>query len=164
MSLARTAGKIASRGAALVLCVLPVVAQTDRTAVSVRPVRPASASVKPRWSRDPGFPGGERFAPRSRALRTGGPPEGWKLVTAEAPFPLAAGSETVRLVPVFVPVDARAGAYSVGYLIGALNHPPVLAEGKAEVRVLLEARIGLQAMDLPPFNIAGEVTRSRFLV
>ena len=91
-------------------------------------------------------------------------PEGWKLVTDEAPFRLAAGSETVRLVPVFVPVDARAGAYSVGYLISALNDPPVLAEGKAEVRVLLEARIGLQAMDLPPFNIAGEVTRSRFQV
>jgi len=164
MSLARTAGRFASRIAALLLCVFPVVAQTDRTSVSVRPVGAASLAVKPRSAATLIF----RVANDSgRDLELAGRltlPEGWKPVMGEAPFRLAAGAETIRLVPVFVPVEARAGAYSVGYLVGALNDPPVLAEGKAEITVLQDARLGLQSLDLPPFAIAGDVCRSRFLV
>jgi hypothetical protein len=164
MSERRRVGTIAGGVAALLACVLPSVAQTDRTPVSVRPVGPAFSEAKPPSAVTLVF----RIANESARdfELTGAPnvPDGWKSVLADAPFRLVAGAETVRFVNVFVPVRAGAGDYPVGYRVTALNDPSVLAEGKAGVRVLREARLGLQALDAPPFAIAGDTSTSRFLV
>jgi hypothetical protein len=91
-------------------------------------------------------------------------PEGWKLVIEEMDFPLEGGGEAVRLVSVFVPVKAKAGNYRIGYAVGASDEPALAGRAEAEVEVLLEARLVVEALDVHHLAVAGDKCQSRFLV
>lgn len=91
-------------------------------------------------------------------------PEGWKLVLEETAFPLEGGAEAVRLVSVSVPVRAKAGKYRIGYAVGASDEPTLTGRAEAEIEVLLEARLSVEALDVHHLAVAGDKCRSRFLV
>jgi hypothetical protein len=91
-------------------------------------------------------------------------PEGWNLVIEETGFRLNAGEETVRLILVFVPVRAAMGTYRVGYALSAQDDPTVSGRAEAEVNVLLEARLAVEAMEGHHLAIAGDKCRCAFLV
>jgi len=91
-------------------------------------------------------------------------PEGWRSVLEETPFTLEGGEEAVRLVSVIVPVRAGAGNYRVGYSVSASDEPSLGGRAEANVDVLLEARLAVDALDPHHLAVAGDTCRSRFLV
>ena len=146
------------------LCLVPAFAQNASPGVSVQPVRPDIIEAKPLTSITAVFRVKSETATESEFNSRIDLPEGWKPVTAESAFQLAAGAETIRLVSIYVPVQALAGTYKIGYAVGTSGNPPLSARADIEVKVLLEARLDLRAMDVPPFAIAGDVCKSKFLV
>jgi hypothetical protein len=91
-------------------------------------------------------------------------PEGWSLVIEETGFRMNPGEEAVRLVLVFVPVRAAMGTYRVGYALSAQDDPALSGRAEAEVHVLLEAKLAVEAAEGHHLAIAGDKCRSAFLV
>ena len=91
-------------------------------------------------------------------------PDGWRLVMEEPAFKLAPGAETIRLVSIFVPLRALAGTYKIGYTIETSGERASASRAGAAVKVMFKPRLGVQAMDVTPFVIAGETCTSRFLI
>ena len=155
---ARLAGFIA------LLCLVPAFAQDGSRGVSVQPVRPGIIEAKPLTS----FTAVIRVVNRTAKLSAFNSqvelPEGWKLVVPESAFQVAAGAETIRLVSIFVPLQALAGTYHIVYTAGSSGNPPLTDRAVIEVRVLRQAKLALRAMDVAPFAIAGDVCVSKFLV
>lgn len=165
MAYKRRVGMPARLAGIVLLCLVPAFAQNaSRHGVEVQPVRPGTIEAQPLTS----FTAVFRVTNRTTAAREFAGvvelPESWKPIMDETPFTLSAGAETVRLVSIFVPVRALAGSYRIGYRIATSGHPPLAERAEIDVRVLLEARLDIQAMDIPPFAIAGDVCTSKFLV
>ena len=160
----RLVGTLAGLAGLGLLCLVPAFSQNASRGVSVQPVRPGIIEAKPLTSFTAVFRVKNETAAESEFNSRIDLPEGWKPVTAEYGFKLAAGAETVRLVSIFVPVRVLAGSYRIGYEVSASGNPSQADRAEAEVKVLLEARLDLQAMDVPPFAIAGDVCKSKFLV
>ena len=91
-------------------------------------------------------------------------PGGWTLAMDDPAFKLAPGEASIRLLSVRVPGRAVAGSYRIGYAVAAKDDPNLAARADAEFRVLLEPRLTVQALDVQAYAIAGENTRTRFLV
>ncbi|MGA2587623.1 MAG: hypothetical protein ABSF88_11465 [Candidatus Aminicenantales bacterium] len=164
MASKRLVGTLAIRAGIILLCFASAFAQNASRGVAVQPVRPGIIEAKPLTSFTAVFRVTNRTTkPREFTGRID-LPEGWKLVMAESAFKLAAGAEAVRLVSIFVPVQALAGTYKIGYEVSTSGNPPLADRAEVGVKVLLEARLSLQAMDIPPFAIAGDVCKSKFLV
>lgn len=162
---AQGAAKAIMRAAALVLaCIAPAFPQSADPGLQVQAVQAGTIETKPlnpvtlvfRVANQTGRP--HVFSPQVEL------PEGWKLVLEETAFPLEGGAEAVRLVSVFVPVRAEAGNYRVGYAVGASDEPTLAGRAEAEVEVLLEARLTIEALDAHHLAVAGDKCQSRFLV
>lgn len=157
--------KAIMRAAALILaCIAPAFPQSADPGLQVQAVQAGTIETKPLNSVTLVF---------QVANKTGRPhvfspqvelPEGWKLVLEETAFPLEGGAEAVRLVSVFVPVRAEAGNYRIGYAVGASDEPALLGRAEADVEVLLEARLVVEALDVHHLAVAGDKCQSRFLV
>ena len=91
-------------------------------------------------------------------------PEDWALVLEEPAYELEPGEETIRLVTVLVPARAAQGEYRVGYAVRASDDAALAARAEAEVRVLLVARLAVEARDDRHLVVAGDKCRARFLV
>jgi hypothetical protein len=91
-------------------------------------------------------------------------PGGWRSVFEEAPFTMESGEQAIRLVSVVVPVRAEAGHYRIGYSVSASDEPSLAGRAEADVEVLLEARLTVEALDPGRLAVAGERCRPRFLV
>ena len=139
-------------------------AQNAPGGIAVQSVRSGVLEAKPLTSVTAVFRVKNETAAASAFIGRAELPEGWKLVMTESAFKLDPGAESIRLVSIFVPVQALAGTYRIGYAVDMPGDPPLTARAEVEVEVLLEARLMLQAMDLPPFAIAGDVCTSKFLV
>jgi hypothetical protein len=91
-------------------------------------------------------------------------PPGWRIVTPELPFGLAAGETVVRLVSFMIPETARAGEYPVSYAIQDRLLPATRDAYAVRVNVLPEQKLQVLALESPGFVIAGENYRAAFLV
>jgi hypothetical protein len=153
------------RAAALVLaCIAPAFPQSADPGLQVQALQAGTIETKPlnsvtlvfRVSNKTGRP--HVFSPQVKL------PQSWKLVLEETAFPLEDGAEAVRLVSVFVPVRAEAGNYRIGYAVGASDEPALSGWAEADVEVLLEARLVVEALDIHHLAVAGDKCQSRFLV
>ena len=160
----RRIGEWAARAGLALLGLAPALVHADPPGIFVQSVRPGVIEAKPLASFTAVFRVANRTAEPAELQGSVELPEGWKTATDELPFTLAAGAEAIRLVSVFVPVRARADQYIIGYAVGGPAGRPVAARAELAVRVALEPRLDLQALELPPFAIAGDVATSRFLV
>jgi len=162
---ARGLAKVMITVATLVLaCIVPAFPQSADPGLQVQAVQSESIQTKP--------PGSVTLVFRVHNL-TSTPhfvsplvelPEGWRLIIEETPFTLGGGEETVRLVSVLVPLRAGAGGYRIGYSISTSDEPSLGGRAEAEVTVLLEAHLVVQALDSHHLAVAGDRCRSKFLV
>ncbi len=160
----RSAGALMSVAVLLIVCLWPAFSQTSESGVRVQAIRPGVIETKPlnpltlvfraiNRTEEPHY-----FSPHVEL------PEGWNLVVKEPAFKLEGGEETIRLVSVFVPDRAMTGDYRVGYAVSALDDPALAGRAEAEVRVLLEVRLAVEAMDVHHLVVAGDIGRAEFLV
>jgi len=159
-----TGGRMMTRLLAAALALGPaLVRAAEPLAISVQAARSGAVEAKPLST----FTAVFRVANQtSRAVTVLGKvslPEGWKTATDESPYKLAANAAEIRLISIYVPVRARAGQYRIGYAVGPAGQEPA-SRAEVSVRVALQPRLDLQAMDLPPFAIAGDEATSKFLV
>lgn len=91
-------------------------------------------------------------------------PPGWRVVTPELPFGLAAGATAVRLVSFLIPETARAGEYPVSYAVQDRALPATRDAYAIRVNVLPEQKLQVLALESSSFVIAGENHRAAFLV
>lgn len=91
-------------------------------------------------------------------------PSGWRVVTPELPFSLAAGETVVRLVSFMIPETARAGEYPVSYTVQDRLLPVTRDAYAVRVNVLAEPKLQVLALESAGFAIAGESYRAAFLV
>lgn len=164
MASKRSVGTLASWAGLTLLCLVPAFSQSASRGVSVQPVRPGIIEAKPLTSFTAVFRVKNGTSNSREFQGEVDLPGGWKPVMPESAFKLAAGAEAIRLVSVFVPVRALAGSYKIGYQVSTSGNPPLADRAEVEVKVLLQARLDLQAMDIPLFAIAGDVCKSKFLV
>lgn len=164
MSAHRSAGAMMSVAVLLIVCLMPAFSQTSESGVRVQAIRPGVIETKPlnpltlvfhavNQTEEPHL-----FFPRVEL------PEGWNLIVGEPAFKLEGGEDTIRLVSVFVPARAMMGDYRVGYAVSALDDPALAGRAEAQVRVLLEARLAVEAMDVHHLAVAGDKCRAEFLV
>ncbi|MDH7512833.1 MAG: SPOR domain-containing protein [Clostridiales bacterium] len=164
MAIRRSVLKLICLASIAALRVSPALAQSPESRVLVQQAAPGLIEVKPNSSftivfRVANLTSGEDEYKGNLEL-----PEGWRIIIEDAPFKLEAGEETIRLVPVFVPVSAPAGYYRLSYGVSAASDPSFLSRTEVEVKVLLEAAIGVELVHSPELTVAGETYQSRFLV
>lgn len=164
MAYKRFARASASWAGLFLLCFAPASAQSESRGFSVQPVRPGIIEAKSLTSITAVFRIKNETAAAAELKSRIDLPEGWKPVIPASGFRLAGGEETVKLVSVFIPVQSLAGVYRIGYAVESAEDPQVSAGAEIDVRVLLEAGLDIQAMDIPPFAVAGDVCTSKFLV
>jgi uncharacterized protein (DUF2141 family) len=91
-------------------------------------------------------------------------PEGWRVLTEESPFLLAAGEETIRLVTFFVPPKATAAPYQITYAVQTTGNSHSAETGAVTVNVLLAVGLQIQTVEQPRIVVAGESYQVRFLL
>ena len=158
----RTAAALLAAVAALF--VVPAAAQGPTQVVTVAFVKPGILEAKPQTSMTVVFRVANATKKAHDFTGRAALPDGWTLAMDDPAFNLAPGESSIRLLSVRVPGRAIAGIYRISYTAAAKDDPKLTARADAELRVLLEPRLALQAVDGPPFAIAGENTRTRFLV
>jgi hypothetical protein len=164
MGTRRPAGTMVSAAALFIACLAPALSQSPEPGLQVQSLHPGTIETKPLNTITLVFRAVNRteksheFSPRVEL------PEGWKLVMDEAAFKLADGEEAIRLVSVAVPGRALVGDYRIGYAVSAIDDPAVTGRAEAEVKVLLEARLAVEAMDIHQLAVAGDKGQSEFLV
>ncbi len=91
-------------------------------------------------------------------------PEDWKLTAQESSFVLEAGQETIRLLNVFVPSNAKAGEYTVQYIVSSKDKPPLQTRVEFSVLVREVIAIDVQALEGPSVVFPGDTFLCRFVV
>ncbi len=164
MSARRSAGAMIGGAALLIAALLPARALAPESGLSVCAVPSGFVEARPLNTVTLVFrvvnatARAHEFAPRV-AL-----PEGWSLIIEETGFELGPGEERLCLVPVYVPVRAAMGSYRVSYALAARDDPSLSGRAETEVRVLLEAKLAVEATETYHLAVAGETCRSAFLV
>ena len=159
-----SAGAMMSGAVLLIACVAPALSQSPEPGLQVQSLHPGIIETKPLNTITLVFRASNRteksheFSPRVEF------PEGWKLVIEETAFTLAGGEEAIHLVSVAVPGRALVGDYLIGYAVSAVDDAALTGRAEVEVKVLLEARLAVEAMDVHQLAVAGEKGRSEFLV
>ena len=164
MGTRRSAGAMVSAAVLFIACLAPAFSQSPEPGLQVQSLRPGIIETKPLNTLTLVFRAvnqtekSREFSPRVEL------PEGWKLVIDETGFKLAGGEEAIRLVSVAVPGRALVGDYLIGYAVNAIDDPAFTARAEAGVKVLLEARLTVEAMDTRQLAVAGDKDLSEFLV
>jgi hypothetical protein len=149
-----------------VLCAvpwLPSPTHAQSYAIDVQPAQEATLSIVPRQITSLAF----RVTNRGRDGEFDaevGVPQGWRLVSREAPFALKEGESKVRFVSIYVPEAARAGTYTVSYAVRDRARPDVRNAAKIVVDVQATLKLQVTAVDAADYVIAGETYRTVFLV
>jgi len=102
-------------------------------------------------------------APLARLSVRASLPEGWMLLSAPEPFALGAGSSELLVLPVFIPMDASEGEYSLGFALGTAE-TPALAKVSVIVRVRASASARVLLLSRPATAKAGIPFRISFSV
>lgn len=164
MSSRRSAGVVMSAAALFIIALLPAFPQDPETGLEIQSVHPGIVETKPLNTVTLVFQAINRTEKTHIFLPWVELPEGWRLVIKDEAFQLAAGEKRISLISVYVPVRAVVGSYRVCYAVSALDDPSLSGRAEAEVLVLLEAGLSVQAADGYHLAIAGERCRSAFLV
>jgi hypothetical protein len=83
-------------------------------------------------------------------------PAGWRPITPDFPFPVAAGETVLRLISFMVPAETPAGDYRVRYRVEQRNRPAVSGTASLSVRVLPVWKLQADLRSAPDLVIAGE--------
>lgn len=164
--MASMSGRKAAAVLAAVAALLAVSAgaQSPAPGITVALVKPGILEAKPQTSVTVVFRVANATKKSHDVAGRAALPDGWTLAMDDPAFKLAPGEASIRLLSVRVPGRALAGSYRIGYTAAAKDDLNLIARADAEFRVLLEPRLTVQATDMPPFALAGENTRTRFLV
>ena len=164
MLIHRSAGVLMSVAALLIIGLGAAFPQDSESGLQLRSVPPGVVETKPLKTITLVFCALNRTVKAHEFWPQVELPEGWNLVIEETGFRLEAGEETVRLVSVFVPVRAAEGNYRVGYALNAEDDLSLSGRAEAEVKVLLEAGLAVEAEEAHHLVIAGDKSRSEFIV
>jgi hypothetical protein len=83
-------------------------------------------------------------------------PKGWKPITRDLPFEIAAVSSDLRLVSFHVPRETPAGRYEISFSVASRKRLAVSDFYSITVLVLPVRRLRIRLLDAPAFVIAGE--------
>ena len=164
MQAGRAVAVLAGAATLLVLGLGPAYPQTTENGLRVRAVHPGSVEAKPLtavtlvFAVANGTGKAHDFSPRLEV------PEEWTPVIEDTAFRLDAGGESIRLISLAVPARAPMGSYRVGYALGAADDPSISARVEAEVAVVLEAGLAVEAEEARQLVVAGDRCRASFLV
>jgi hypothetical protein len=84
-------------------------------------------------------------------------PPGWQPVMPPAPFTLAPGESTLKLVSFTIPEGTAGGRYAVRYEARDRQHPAISDGYSIEVAVAASTRLQVTMLELPDFAVSGEV-------
>jgi len=91
-------------------------------------------------------------------------PPGWRNLTPDIPFTLAANRTEVRLLSIAVPAWSPSGNYTVRYSVSDNAIPPCRTEIGLGVTVAAFRRIDVQLVDAPRYVVSGTSCRPVFLL
>lgn len=91
-------------------------------------------------------------------------PPRWRIVVADAPFTLVAGSSDVRLITLVIPPTASAGTYPILYTAAPAEDPLDSATATIEVRVPAMKQLDLEVAEAPRNAVAGSSFSIRYFV
>jgi len=83
-------------------------------------------------------------------------PEGWKLITQEAPYTLNSQESDLRLLSLYIPQNVPAGDYQVVYRVRGREYPSISDQTPIRVHVLRHSQLVLGLISSPKYAIAGE--------
>ena len=164
MSGHRSAGILAGVAFLLIAGLGPAFSQDSSSGLQVRPVHPGIIETKPLNTITLVFCAVNRSGKAHEFTARPELPEGWRLVIEETDFLLAAGDEAIRLLSANIPVRTAMGSYKVGYTVSALDEPALSGRAEVEVKVLLQAELAVETLEVQHLAVAGEKCQSTFLV
>ncbi len=83
-------------------------------------------------------------------------PEGWRILTGEDSFTLAAGERSLRLLHVLASSDVPAGKYTIPYQIVSRDKFSIHAEKKISVIIKSASKLSVEVIEKPDLVLAGE--------
>ena len=91
-------------------------------------------------------------------------PPGWRLITPEFPFELAAGATTLRFVSFFIPENAAAGDHPFTYEVIHRRQPAIRDAYTLRVQVLPVLKLQVNPLESPDFVVSGDPYQAAFLI
>lgn len=92
------------------------------------------------------------------------PPSGWRRLSRDFPFEIAAGASDVRLVSVSIPAEAKAGEYPLRFTVRNAANKADASEITMNVVIATVSEHELRLLDSPRLAVGGETYASTFLI
>jgi hypothetical protein len=91
-------------------------------------------------------------------------PEGWRVLTGQGAFTLAAGERTLGLLHILASSDVPAGQYTIPYQLTSKNNRAIHVEKNIKVLIKSIAKLSVEVIDKPDLVLAGEKYTVKALV